>query len=153
MLFPKFSELPWKKQSSTTLQRRLILFISLAFISIILLFMLLLNLFGVTGSGVQTVRNYLTGELVHISDTLEDDFADLAITGVNLARNISARAEEGMQPGELLDACMPNLLSVAEYNTCGGVFLILDGDAGRGHPGIFIKKTQPVSSPSLPSKV
>ena len=153
MLFPKFSELPWKKQSSTTLQRRLILFISLAFISIILLFMLLLNLFGVTGSGVQTVRNYLTGELVHIADTLEDDFADLAITGVNLARNISAKAEESMQPGELLDACMPNLLSVAEYNTCGGVFLILDGEAGRGHPGIFIKKTQPVSSPSLPSKV
>ena len=153
MSLPKFSEMPWKKQSSTTLQRRLILFISLAFISIILLFMLLLNLFGVTGSGVQTVRNYLTGELVHIVDAVEDDFADLALTGVNLARNIAAKADASMQPSELLDACMPNLLSVAEYSTCGGAFIILDQDAGNGHPGIFIKKTQPVSSASLPSKV
>ena len=153
MLFPKFSELPRKRQCGTTLQRRLILFISLAFISIILLFMLLLNLFGVTGSGVQTVRNYLTSELAHIGDAVEDDFADLALTGVNLARNIAAKADESMQDSELLDTCMPSLLSVAEYSACGGVFIILDEDAGNGNPGIFIKKTQPVSSPSLPSKV
>ena len=152
MTFPKIPGWPWRKQSGSTLQRRLILFFSLAFVSVILLFALLLSLFGITGSGTQTVRHYLSSELAHISSAVEDDFSALALTGVNLSRTISDRADECVTAEALLGFCLPNLLSVAEYNACGGVFVILE-DAQSEHPGFFIKKTQPVSSPSLPSRV
>ena len=153
LTIPKIQLFGPRKQNGTTLQRRLILSFSLAFVSVILLFVLLLMAFGITGSGSRELHSYLQSELSHIAEAAEDDLSALALTGVKLSGAISEIAGDEAQPHALLEACMPTLLSVAEYNTCGGVFVILDEDAGGSLPGLFIKKTQPVSAPSLPSKV
>ncbi len=159
----------WKRNrgyKGTTLQRRLILFFSMVAICIILLFTLLLILFGITGREEKTIYRYLETELLHISSALEEDLGNLSVTGIHLAELLSkegARISKETQTelsdllqnrdADLLSAQMKTLLSVAEHNPCGGVFLILDipGEPDR-LPGIFIKKTQPISSASFASK-
>lgn len=162
----------WKRrrsEKSPTLQRRLILFFALVVISVILMFTLLLTVFGITGSGRQAVFHYLESELKHISGAVEDDFGNLSVTGVGLAQTLSEQgddffeennlspeefARDREQMGLLLEHQFPTLLSVANSNACGGVFIVLDGasDDNR-YSGIFIKKTQPVSSASIAAKV
>ena len=59
----------WKtegRHKGTTLQRRLILFFICVTASLILLFTLLLLMFGINGKEEASVERYLTGELEHI---------------------------------------------------------------------------------------
>lgn len=162
----------WKK--SATMQRRLILFFSLVVVSIILAFSLLLSLFGITGSGQQAIQHYLESELTHISQAVNSDFGNLSVTGISLARTLEAEADSFFQENsleadqlsdhpeyieQLLSAQMPSLISVAENNACGGVFVILDATVspeaehtGTKKAGIFLKKTQPVTSAALGAK-
>lgn len=167
----------WKearKRSGSTLQRRLILFFALVTVSIILLFALLLMLFGITGSGRHTVQSYTETELQHFYDAASTDMGNLSMAGIDLAQRLSNGCKvffeendiNGAQLAEhpeliepLLAAQMPLLLSVSENNTCGGVFILLDAtvnpareDAASHRAGIFIKKTQPISSASLATK-
>ena len=67
----------WKKErikKGTTLHRRLLLFFSLISVSIILIFTLLLSLFGINGKQAQTVQNHLNTELSIIYDKIDADF-------------------------------------------------------------------------------
>ncbi len=155
-----------KTHKSTTLQRRLIAFFSMVVVSVILLFTLLLLMFGITGSERQTVYRYLESELLHISAAAEEDLGNLSVTGIHLAEQLTKDSERISADLEtpisellerrdetLLSAHMSALLSVAEQNPCGGVFLALDvSNSGDKVPGIFVKKTQPVSSASLAAK-
>ncbi len=160
----------WKKRNGyrgTTLQSRLNLFFSLIVTSVILLFTLLLMFFGFTGTGRQTMYHYLENELQHISGTMESDFGNLSMTGIHLSETISESIDQFFQEHqmtvgdlsrhpeqikEILEEQMPSLLSVAGQNACGGVFLILKTENKQErYPGIFLKKTQPVSSASLMS--
>ncbi len=166
----------WKdrrKYKGTTMQGRLILFFSLIVCSVILLFTLLLMMFGITGSGRQTVNRYLESELSYISNAVETDFGNLSATGIRLAQALSETGDDffseyGMTAGKLavrpdaveglLDSQLPALLSAAENNACGGAFIILDTSVSTGEQGsdkragIFLKKTQPVSSASLEAR-
>ncbi len=159
----------WKRtreHKGTTLQRRLIAFFAMVVICVILSFTLLLILFGITGSGRQSVYHYLDNELLHIATAAEEDLGNLSVTGIQLAEQLAregARISEELDTSlselltrrdlTLLSAQMTALLSVAEHNPCGGVFLVLDSPSDTGKlPGIFIKKTQPISSASLVAK-
>ncbi len=69
----------WKearKRSGSTLQRRLILFFALVTVSVILMFALLLMLFGITGSGRHTVQSYTETELRHFYDAASTDMGN-----------------------------------------------------------------------------
>lgn len=167
----------WKKerrQKGSTLQRRLILFFAFLIISVILLFTLLLTLFGITGSGRQEVYRYMESELLHISRAVDDDFGNLSVTGVALAQSLSETGDSFFKENDLsaenlsahpeyieslLAEQMPAVLYTANNNACGGVFVVLDaamnpaaGDADSKRAGLFIKKTQPVSSVPLTAK-
>ncbi len=166
----------WKNRheyKSTTLQGRLFLFFALIVCSIILLFTLLLTVFGITGSGRQAVHRYLESELSYISSSIETDFGNISATGIRLAEtlsehgdyyfeehdiNISELASHPDAVEELLKGQMPALLSIAQNNACGGVFVILDTSKSTESSiegkktGFFLKKTQPVSFASLEAK-
>ncbi len=161
----------WKgERKGSTLQRRLILFFALVVISVILAFTLLLFLFGITGSGKQAVQKYLESELSHSAAAVTEDFSNLSVTGIALAQALADRGdaffeEHGLtasdlarQPEyieQLLSRQMPDLLATADNNACGGVFVVLDAtvkDDAERMAGVFMKKTQPVSSASLPAK-
>lgn len=164
----------WKNRKNTkypTLQRRLILFFALVVSSIILSFTMLLILCGITGSDKQAVLRYLNSELRHISDAVSDDFSELSLAGINLAETLSnhtdtfleqhnmtatALSSNSASMDDLIEMYMPTLISVADSYECGGVFVIFDPPSGNlsdNKTGFFIKKTQPVSSASLPSKM
>lgn len=150
-----------------TLQGRFIAFVSLLIVSVILGFTLLLIVLGITGSGRQAVTDYLEGELQHIAATAEEDIGNLAVTGIDLAEQLSRDTERiaqtmGLPLRELIDSrdttllssYMASLLGVAEQTPCGGVFVVLDSFCEHNKmPGLFIKKTQPVSSASLKAKI
>ncbi len=159
----------WKSSrvhKGPTLQRRLIAFFAMVVVSVILCFTLLLILFGITGSGRQTVERYLQGELNHISHAVEEDLGNLSVTGIHLSEQLTddgqLLADElgiplktllQQKDPRLLSAQLSALLSVARQNACGGVFLVLDAGGENGKlPGMFIKKTQPVSSASMAAK-
>lgn len=164
----------WKNRKNAkypTLQNRLILFLALVVSSIILSFTMLLIFFGITGSGKQAVLRYLNSELRHISDAVNDDFSELSLAGIMLTETLSNQTDTFLDQNkltaaslssdpetldELINLYMPTLISVADHNACGGVFVVLDPSSGNdstNKTGFFIKKTQPVSSASLPSKM
>lgn len=156
---------------SATLQHRLILFFALVVVSIILSFTILLMLFGITGSGQQAVSRYLNSELQHISDAVSDDFSELSLAGINFADSLSHLTNSFLEQNNLtaselladpekaealISMYVPSLKSVADHHACGGVFVVFDAegtDTADKKTGFFIKKTQPVSSASLPSKI
>lgn len=160
-----------KEYKGTTLQSRLILFFSLLICSILFLFMMLLLLFGINGSGQNTVQKYLDSELSYLSSEIENDMGNMAATGIQLSQSFSTIGDayfkeqkisasdlqnykELIEP--LLDKMMPTLISTVEYNTCGGAFVILDASVSstdeNKRSGFFLKKTQPVYSVSLSAK-
>ncbi|MBQ9989400.1 MAG: hypothetical protein IJP31_00420 [Lachnospiraceae bacterium] len=156
------------------MHRRLILFFSLLVIGIILSFSLLLIIFGITGSGHQAIQHYLESELTHISQEINSDFGNLSVTGLSLARTLAEDADSFFMQNnleadqlsnhpeyieQLLSIQMSTLISVAENNSCGGVFVILDATVSpkaehteTKKAGIFLKKTQPVTSSALGAK-
>ncbi len=161
-----------KEYKSSTLQGRLILFFALVVCSVLLLFTLMLMLFGITGSGRAAAYRYFESELSYISTAIEKDFGHISATGIQLGEQLSNEGDNffrknSITASELSDnpaiaeaflaEGLDKLLSVAEHNACGGVFVVLDvnasGDMSSGkRTGFFIKKTQPVSSATLTAK-
>lgn len=168
----------WKNErgrKGTTLQRRLIFFFISVSMLIILAFALLLLLFGIDGSGAKLINSYLDGELSHVSEAIYTDFGHLAIDGVALSEALSVAADEvfeanGISASELskhpelieplLDAQIHTLSQAASTRTCGGAYVLLDAtidplsqNAATAKSGMFVKKTQPVSTRSVGAKL
>ncbi len=160
-----------KRQSGTTLQRRLILFfISLAVV-LILTFAVLLMIFGINGKEEKTVHTYFNNEIAHISGAVYDDFGLLSVDGISMANTISADCdsffrEQGITAAQLeqnpalleplLSEQMPVLINIMNVHSCGGAFILLDAtvrpeaeDAENSKAGIFLIKTQPTSTQAV----
>jgi len=155
-------------RGETTLHRRLILFFVLLSVFLILGFVALLSLFGITGEQTEGVRGQLGTELSILSDEIADEFGALSLGGIAIAEDIAARcdeffAAEGIGAGELSDhpelleallsQQMQTLINVISSRHCGGVFLMLDAtvrtdgeDSESAKSGIFLKKTQPTAT-------
>ncbi len=161
-----------QEHRSKTLQGRLILFFFLLIGSILLVFTILLSVFGITGSGRSAVQKYFDSVLSYTSNAIESDMENLAATGILLAQSLSDIGDTffsnyNMSAGELsnrsdvteslIDELLPTLISTAENNVCGGTFVILDTSVSsegveNKRAGFFLKKTQPVSTSSLTAK-
>lgn len=153
---------------STTLQNRLTLFFLCTTVFIVLTFTFLLIVFNITDGEKHAVSAYMKSELLHVSERINTDFGKLSVTRVTFAENASAAADEFFKenninanelPGSphliesLLSHEIPYAISVIDNTSCGGVFFILDStiredkaDSFSQKAGIFIRKTQPVSS-------
>ncbi len=160
-----------RKKKGTTLQRRLLLFFVLVSVSLVLIFTLLLSMFGITGKEARSVQNHLTTELSIISDKLDVDFGRVSVGGITIAEDIAARsdtffktnnikASELQQYPELIEpllgAQMQTLISTINNRYCGGVFIMLDAtvnpnakNAEFAKAGVFLKKTQPTQTANV----
>ncbi len=161
----------WKKERNkkgTTLHRRLLLFFVLVSVSLVLIFTLLLSMFGITGKQGHTVQNHLTTELSIVTDKLDEDFGRVSVGGITIAEDIAARsdsffksnnikASELEQHPELIEPLlseqMQTLVSTINNRYCGGVFIMLDAtvnpnaeNAQFAKAGVFLKKTQPTQT-------
>ena len=158
----------WKKEGrkkGSTLHRRLLLFFISVSVVLILLFTLLLSLFGINGTQEKTVQNHLSTELSILSDSIESDFGRISMGGVSLAETLIGKSDrffsengitadslqehpELLEP--LLSEYMQSLIDTANNRYCGGVFVILDAtvrsDSDTAKAGIFLKKTQPTAT-------
>lgn len=161
----------WKKErgkKGTTLHRRLLLFFILISVSLVLIFTLLLCVFGIDGKQGQMVQNHLNTELAIIYDKIDDNFGRISLGGITIAEDISKscdaffkdnniQASELQDSPELLEALiagqMQTLISTINNRYCGGVFLMLDAtvnpdleNAEYSKAGVFLKKTQPAAT-------
>lgn len=161
----------WKKERNhkgTTLHRKLLLFFVLVSVSLVLVFTLLLSLFGITGKQAHTVRNHLTTELSIISDKIDEDFGRISVGGITMAEDIAEQSDEFFKKHHisasqlqkhpeliepLLAEQMPTLISIANNRYCGGVFIILDATINPevkgseySKAGVFLKKTTPTTT-------
>ncbi len=160
-----------KNKKGTTLHRRLILFFILVTISLVLVFTLLMSLFGITGKNGKAVENHIDTELSIITDKINDDFGRISLGGITIAEDIAARsddffAEQDISASDLaahpelieplLAVHMRTLISTVNNRYCGGAFIMLDAtiapgaqNAAYAKAGIFIKKTQPTATDSI----
>lgn len=160
-----------KRHRGTTLQRRLILFFVCVTVFLVLLFTLLLLLFGINGKEETSVERYLAGELEHLAETVYDDFGRISLDGIRMAEIVSDSCDsffaENSISGRtlyehpdllepLLSQQMPCLLGTLDTRSCGGVFILLDAtvqpdaeNAQFSKAGIFLKKTQPTASQAV----
>lgn len=158
----------WKKEGrkkGSTLHRRLLLFFISVSVVLILLFTLLLSLFGINGTQEKTVQNHLSTELSILSDSIESDFGRISMGGVSLAETLIGKSDRFFSANEitadslqehpellepLLSEYMQSLIDTANNRYCGGVFVILDAtvrsDSDTAKAGIFLKKTQPTAT-------
>lgn len=161
----------WKSEKAhkgTTLQRRLILFFVSMAVFLILLFMLLLMLFGITGKETKTVHTYFDNELSHISKAIYDDFGRISLDGISMAETVAASCDSFFEDNQisadelaaypellerLLSAQMQTLLGTMNRRSCGGAFILLDAtvqpdaeNADESKAGIFLIKTQPTAA-------
>lgn len=159
----------WKKEKKgTTLHKRLLLFFISVSVSLILIFTLLLSLFGITGKQQSPVKNHLTTELSIISNKIDEDFGKISVTGISIAEDISLNcdnffAENNIKASELkhnpqlieplLAEQMQTLISTINNHYCGGVFIMLDTsitpDSETSKAGVFLKKTQPTATTNI----
>lgn len=162
----------WKKErKGTTLHRRLLLFFLSVSIILILSFTLLLTLFGITGKGEKAIQNHMDTVLSIITKNITDDFGGISLSGIALAESISKQCDgffsaNGIDGSELvyhpelieplLSQQMQLLISTANNEYCGGTFIVLDAsiasaeaDSETARSGIFIKKTQPLSTEAV----
>ncbi len=161
----------WKKEKNkkgTTLHRRLLLFFILVSVSLILVFTLLLSLFGINGKEDKLIQNHLTVELSVISDKIDDDFGRISLGGISIAEDIAEKSddffkEHGISANHLaehpelveplLSEHMATLVNTVNNRICGGVFIMLDasvtGNSEYAKAGVFLKKTQPTATDSL----
>ena len=161
----------WKNarnKKGTTLHRRLMLFFLLVSVLLVLVFALLLSLFGITGKEAKAVENHIDTELAIITDQINEDFGRISLGGITIAEDISRRSDaffqkNGISANELrsrpelieplLAEYMQTLITTANNRYCGGAFVMLDatitnhGDAAKA--GIFIKKTQPTATDAV----
>lgn len=158
----------WKrerKHKGTRLQRRLFAFFAMSGAAVILLFVSLLLLFDITGSGTSEVRQFVQSDLSHISEDIGTNFGRLSVQGVSFSEVIASNADgffkgNGISTEQLkehpelikpfLAAQMQAMTGAMEYNLCSGVFLLLDAtvnpsleNAQYSRAGIFLKKTDP----------
>ncbi len=164
----------WKKERNkkgTTLHRRLLLFFILAFVSLILAFVLLMSVFGLTGKQDKAVQNHLTTELSIISDKIDSDFGRVSLGGIEIAEDMAKRsdaffAEHNITATQLktrtdlieplLAEQMQTLISTVNNRYCGGTFIMLDSSVtgqDGAKAGVFLKKTQPAATESLGARV
>ena len=161
----------WKKERSkkgTTLHRRLLLFFVLISVSLVLIFTLLLSMFGINGKQGQMVQEHLDTELAIIHDRIDENFGRISLGGITIAEDISERCDEFFKENniraselqahpELLETLigdqMQTLINTINNRYCGGVFLMLDAtvnpnleNAEYAKAGIFLKKTQPTAT-------
>ncbi len=160
-----------KNKKGTTLHRRLILFFILVTISLVLVFTLLMSLFGITGRNGKAVENHIDTELSIITDKINDDFGRISLGGITIAEEIAERsddffAEQGISASDLaahpelieplLSEHIRTLITTVNDRYCGGAFIMLDAtisptasNAEHAKAGIFIKKTQPTATDSV----
>jgi len=164
----------WKKernQKGTTLYKRLLVFFVSITVSLVLVFTILLNVFGITGKEEKTVANHMDTELSILGNAIYDDFGRIALGGIEIAENLIRHSEnffetQGITAEEfnehpeliepLLDEQMHVLVSTIKTRYCGGVFVMLDSTvnpraqhADMAKAGIFLKKTQPKSTETI----
>lgn len=164
-----------RKSRGTRLQKRLFAFFALTVTTVILSFAMLLLLFGITGSGASQTKQFVQNELLHISDSIAEDFGKLSLQGVTLSERLSETTDaffvannitlnqlyerpEFIEP--FLDAQMNTLIGVMEREVCSGVYLLLDTTVNKNLPnaeysraGIFLKKTDPNTVTTVGSDV
>ncbi len=164
----------WKKEQNkkgTTLHRRLLLFFMLAFVSLILAFVLLMSVFDLTGRQDKAVQNHLSTELSIIADKMDDDFGRASLGGIEIAEDMAKRSNaffsdhsvaasqlknrtDLIEP--LLAEQMQTLIATVNNRYCGGAFIMLDASVtgqDGAKAGVFLKKTQPTATDSLGVKV
>ena len=161
----------WRKERTrkgTTLHRRLLLFFMLVSISLVLIFALLLGLFGITGKEAKAVKSHIDTELSIITDRINEDFGRLSLGGISIAEDLTERSEEFFDEHEitadelqnnpdliepLLSEYMNTLVSTVNNRYCGGAFVMLDasitGNSETAKAGVFIKKTQPTATDAV----
>ncbi len=159
----------WKRErKGTTLHRRLLLFFVLVSVSVVLVFALLLSLFGITGKEAKSVENHVDTELSIITNAINDDFGRLSLGGITIAEALCERSEnffrdngidaaalqqhpELIEP--LLAEYMQTLVTTVSSRYCGGAFAMLDAtiteNTDTAKAGIFIKKTQPTATDAV----
>lgn len=168
----------WKKErgkKGSTLHRRLLMFFISTSVSLVLVFAILLSLFGITGKEAQAVEKHIDTELTFISNQINDDFGRLSVGGVTIAKVLSETSDEFFQRNDitasslsahpellegLLSEYMSTLVSTINNRYCGGVFVMLDAtvkpdaqNADMRKAGVFIKKTQPTATDALGVKL
>ncbi len=156
-----------KQNRKASLHRRLIFLFAVITISIILIFAILLTIFGINGNELNTISTYLNSELMDISEKAEDEFGNLSLLGISLAETISASAENFFEEhnidavelaehpellSPLLERQAQTLIYTIDNNTCSGIYILLDAtinpsaeNAEYAKSGMFIKKTFPVN--------
>ena len=161
----------WKqerKHKGTTLHRRLLIFFISVSVVLILLFTLLLSIFGIDGKQEHSVQAQLTTQLSMLADSVEDDFGRISLDGIGIAEDLAARSDrffsdngisaDGLQEHPeliepLLDQYMLTLVNSVKTRYCGGVFVMLDAsvrqDSETAKAGIFLKKTQPTATENV----
>ena len=60
--------------------------------TVILMFVSLLLIFGITGSGTKETKRFMENELAHISQGVSEDFGKLSLQGVALSEDEIGRA-------------------------------------------------------------
>ena len=158
-------------KKSTTLHRRLLLFFVLVCVCLILVFALLLVLFGITGRESDSVRNHLSTELSIISDQIEDELGRISLGGVALAEEIAQRSDDFFAEHQIAAGQLPqhpdllepllaehiqSLISIVDNRICGGAFILLDAtvnpqaeNAEYAKAGVFLKKTNPTATATV----
>lgn len=86
----------WKqerKHKGTTLHRRLLIFFISVSVVLILLFTLLLSIFGIDGKQEHSVQAQLTTQLSMLADSVEDDFGRISLDVIGIAEDLAARSD------------------------------------------------------------
>lgn len=157
-----------RERKEPTLHGRLQRFFLVVSVSLVIVFALLLVMFGITGREAKTVRNHIDTELSIIGETIHTDFGRLSLGGISIAEELAGHSERFFEENgisadmlqahpelheSLLAEYMGTLIATAKNRICGGVFVLLDASAsdnsGAERSGIFIKKTQPTATDAV----
>lgn len=178
-MFLKDAMILWKnrklrKGKGAALYPRLFAFFAFFILTLVLSFLLILNVSDVFHYGEHKSRVWFENEMEHLSQDISADYGVLSVQGVDLAGALAKDIEaylkaEGVAPSalaghpELLEGLlsdqMPALLTALKTNQCGGAFLILDATvigedaAGPRRAGLFLKRTEPNAVRTVGSKV
>ncbi|MCC8026684.1 MAG: helix-turn-helix transcriptional regulator [Clostridium sp.] len=178
-MFFKDAMILWKNRrlrrgKGAALYPRLFAFFAFFILALVLCFLLILSVSGVSRSGEHKSRVWFQNELEHFTQDLSADYGILSVQGVSLSEQLTKDIEgylkeEGISPAALPDhpevleglltEQMPILLSELKMNKCGGAFLILDAtvigedEAGPRRAGLFLKRTEPNAVRTVGSKL
>ena len=163
-----------RKGKGTALYSRLFAFFAFFILALVLAFLLILSVSGISRSGAHKNRVWFENELEHLAQDLSADYGILSVQGVSLSEQLMKGIEgylkeEGISAVSLpehpevleglLTEQMPTLLSELKMNKCGGAFLILEAsvigedEQGPRRAGVFIKRTEPNAVRTVGSKL